>query len=49
MTDNNNVNEFSKKELIKSIFDDDKNLDFMIVTENNLKEYKNAKIKGLSN
>ena len=49
LTDKNNIHEFSKKELIKSIFDDDKYLDLMIVTENNIKEYKNAKIKSLSN
>ncbi len=41
--------DIKKKEYILEIFDNDKNLNILICTENNISDYKDAKIKKLSN
>ena len=41
--------EIKKKGYILEIFDNDKNLNILICTENNISDYKDAKIKKLSN
>ena len=38
LTDKNNIHEFNKKEQIKFLFDEDKKLDILICTENNIEE-----------
>ena len=47
--DKNNIHEISKKYEIKHLFEEDENLDILICTENNITNYQDAKIKGLSN
>ena len=39
LTDKNNIHEINKKYEIKHLFEEDKNLDILICTENNITNY----------
>ena len=43
------MHEFSKKDQIKNLFEENEKLDMLLCVENNITDYKEAKIKGLSN
>ena len=44
LDDKQKKHEFPKKECIKMIFEEDENLDIMLCIENNITEFKDAKI-----
>ena len=49
LDDKQNKHEISKKECIKTIFEEDDNLDMILCNENNITEFKDAKILGYPN
>ena len=49
LDDKQHKHEFSKKECIKTIFEEDDNLDMILCNENNITEFKDEKILGYPN